>query len=378
MIFEIDWKLVIGNWKFKISMNNLSSKIHIVHIIPTLGIGGAERFVVDLIKHSDPNKFKFSVIVLKPIFDLQSELPSDCQVILVEKKGKISLNLISKIKKQLEILQPDIVHTHLFGGDVWGRVAAKKLKLPVVTTEHNLNLQESIFKHQIKECLRNYSDIYTAPSEAVADYLKKIYQVKKDIKVIRHGIELTKFLNNKKNNIQKIFRLLMLGRLTPQKGHRIVIKALVNLPEYDWKLEIVGSGPDEKKLKNLVNKNNLSNKITFYPATKTVLEVFQRNDIFLMPSLWEGLGITVMEAMTSGLLVVASNVDGLKELIVDAQTGYLLEAENVRIWQDKLRNIFEGKTEVDKIAKAGVEFAKNNFSIEKMVSEYEKVYQSLV
>lgn len=359
-------------------MNNLSSKIHVVHIIPTLGIGGAERFVIDLIKHSDPNKFKFSVIILKPIFDLQSELPNDCQVILVEKKGKISLRLVNKIKKQLEILQPDIVHTHLFGGDVWGRIAAKKLSLPVVTTEHNLNLQESLIKHQIKECLRNYSDVYTVPSEAVADYLKRIYRVEKEIKVIRHGIELTKFVNNKKINIQKTFKLLLLGRLIKQKGQSIVIQALANLKEYDWKLEIVGSGPDENKLKNLVNKNNLSDKITFYPATKNVSEFFQKNDIFLMPSLWEGLGIAAMEAMASGLLVVASNVDGLKELIVDTKTGYLISSEKSEAWKEKLQNILTGSLPIDGVTKAGAEFAKDNFGIEKMVSEYEKIYLSLL
>lgn len=359
-------------------MKNLLSKIHIVHIIPTLNFGGAERFVIDLVNNLDKDKFIVSIIVLKNEMPLREQLKSDVKVYLVEKKGKLSLNLIGKIEKKLKELKADIVHTHLFGGDVWGRIAAKKLTLPIVTTEHNINFQEGFLKQQIKKYLCNYSDIYTAPSKAVSDYLKNVYQVKKNIKVIRHGIDLSKFFVDKKVNLKKPYKLLMLGRLTKQKGQQIVIKALINLREYDWRLEIVGSGEEEKNLKDLVNKNNLTEKIIFYPATKNVLEVLQRNDILLMPSLWEGLGIVAMEAMGTGLLVVASRVDGLKELIEDNKTGYLVEVGEIKSWTEKIKEIFEQPAEMQKIIMAGKNYAQKNFSLLEMVKSYEKVYNELL
>jgi len=169
--------------------------IHVVHIIPALSFGGAERIIVDIINNSDPKNFKFSIIVFGTNNHLKKEIINQsAKVITVNKRGKISLHLFKDISKKLKELKPDIVHTHLFGADFWGRVAAKKLGLPVITTEHNFNDSEGVLKNLIKNILHNKTDVYTACSIAVKNYAIKKYSILADkIKVIDCAIDLNKF-----------------------------------------------------------------------------------------------------------------------------------------------------------------------------------------
>lgn len=355
------------------------NKIHVVHIIPTLGIGGAERFVVDLANNLDREKFTVSIIVLKNILSLQGQLKSDVKVYLVEKKGQLSLGLFFDLENKLRELKPDLVHTHLFGGDLWGRIAARKLYLPVVTTEHNLNYQENFCKHFIKKILRNYSDIYTSPSEAVAEYLQNTYQVtEKKIKIIRHGIELNKFLELAQIKLVSPFRLLMLGRLTKQKGHSVVFQVLAGLQDYDWRLAVVGSGEEKNNLEKLARELKIFERIDFQEAVPDILPILENSDILLMPSLWEGLGITIMEALAAGRLVVASAVGGISEILEDNRTGYLLPVGEVEAWQNKLKSIFDHPDEMQEIVEAGKNHACDNFSLSEMVRSYEDVYTNLL
>ena len=346
--------------------------IHIVHIIPALPFGGAERFLVDLINNSDPAKFKFSIITTREENPLQVEIKfPNVKVEIVPKRGKISWHLFKDIENKLKILQPDIVHTHLFTGDFWGRVAAKRLQIPVITTEHNINQTESWLHGLVKKCLKNYSEFYTCPSQAVKNYLESYYKITKPISLIRHGIELTKFSSIPKIELNKTIKFLILGRITKQKGHAVALQALAGLKDYDWQLEIVGSGELETEIKNKILELNLESRVKMLPATSEVVEVMKSHQILLVPSLWEGLGIVAMEAMASGRLVIASQVDGLPELIDNNKTGLLFTPGNVQALQAKLVWCFNNLSEVNNLAQAGRDYALTNFSVVEMTKKYE-------
>src|SRR3990167_8202223 len=162
----------------------MDTRKHIVHIIPTLRYGGAERIVVDLVNRMDKKKYRFTIVLFSHDHPLQSELV-EADIIIVQKKGKLSLSFIGDLTRTLRRLKPDLVHTHLFGADVWGRLAAHRLSLPIITTEHNINKQEGILKHLAKRWLRKSSMQYIAISDAVAGYMKYAYGIpSKQITVI--------------------------------------------------------------------------------------------------------------------------------------------------------------------------------------------------
>ncbi len=355
----------------------MKNNLHIVQIIPTLNFGGAERFVVDLINNCD-SAFQFSLITFFADHPLAKEINRQIAIKIVTKRGQISWPLFSDLEAELKKLQPDVVHTHLFGADLWGRVAAKRLGLPVVTTEHNLNHDEGILKHVIKRYLRGYSDVYTAPSKAVAEYMRQAYRIKNNIEVIQHGVELDKFLGLPDLKISSPVKFFILARLSKQKGHRLALQALDKLKNYEWQLEIIGEGEEKNFLLHLTKKFSLENRVKFLPFTHEVVEAIGRNQVFIFPSLWEGLGIVLMEVMAGGRAVVASRTGGIPEIINHGQTGWLVPPGDSEALAKVLENILQNPDQAEKIAQQGRSFAQDNFALAKTVKKYEKIYQSLV
>jgi glycosyltransferase involved in cell wall biosynthesis len=346
---------------------------HVVQIIPTLRFGGAEKAVVSTVNNLDPKKFRSSIILFFDDQPFAEKIRVDCPVYVIKKKGKISLHLFSDLKKVLQELKPDLVHTHLFGGDVWGRIAAKRLNIPVVTTEHNLNLSEGFIKNFVKRRLRSYSKKYIACSQAVVDYMKKVYKIK-DVIVIHYGIELDKLNTIKSVNFKNSVNFLILGRLTKQKGHSIALRALSELKDYDWQLKIVGSGEDDKKIENIIKKLNISDRVKMFPATDDVPGVLQKSDVMLVPSLWEGLGLVVMEGMSAGRVVIGAKVDGISELIRGGENGFLVSPNNKDEWKKVLRDLFADLEYYAKIAKQSQKFSKINFTTSRMIDKYTEIY----
>ncbi|MCF6276312.1 MAG: glycosyltransferase [Candidatus Magasanikbacteria bacterium] len=352
-------------------------KIHIVHIIPTLSFGGAERFVVDLANNYDENKFETTIIVLKNYTPLKKELKRSVRVITVKKKGKISFGLFKLLRKKLKILKPDVIHTHLFGGDFWGRVVAHKMGIPVVTTEHNINTDESFFKKRIKILLKNYSDVYTAPSKAVVEFMKKEYKLKKPVHKIRHGIKLERFAKIKPAKIKKNFKLLILGRLVEQKGHKNALSALVGLKDFKWHLTIVGDGEKKKEIISMSKKLGIFDRISIQKPTTNVPELLKNFNIMIIPSNWEGLGIVAMEAMASGRVVVASATGGLVEVVRNMENGLLFENGRYDDLRSRLHWLFSHPHSGEELAKSAKNFALHHFGVEEMVKKYEEIYLSL-
>jgi len=349
---------------------------HIVHIIPALPFGGAEKTIINLVNHSERTRFKYSIIVFSrhnPMAKLLKKGVADLRV--VEKKGKLDLGLFERIQGELAGLKPDLVHTHLFGADFYGRLAAKKLGLPVLTTEHNFNYGESWIKNEIKKWLSDKSDWYTAPSEAVKQYMIKRYGVNSaKISVIYPGIELDELSRFEPAKFKEPFKLLFVGRLTKQKGLPVVLQALTKLDKARWMLDVAGEGRDRASLELMCRKMNLTDRVKFLGSVSPMASAYQSADIVLIPSLWEGLGITALEGLASGRLVVASNTGGLPEVVQDGQTGCLAKSGDVADWAQKISWGFENIDQARLLAKAGHAYALNNFGVQKMTHQYEEVY----
>lgn len=354
-----------------------NKKIKIVHIIPTLSFGGAERFVIDLVNNSDESKFEHTIIIFKQRDGLADQLKADCRIILVPKKGKLSFSLFRELKKELKKQKPDIVHTNLFGANFWGRVVAHSLGIPVVTTEHGVNLNEPWFKNVLLRFLKNYSSVYISPSQATAGYMRRVYKITKDIKIINHGIGVDKFSIVSKLNKTVKYKILILGRLDLTKGQDIALKALSELKNYNWQLEIVGEGEDKNKIEKLIIDLNLQDRVNILPPTKDVVGVLQRNQIVLVPSRLEAFGLTAVEAMSAGRIVIASNAGGLAEVVKDGKTGFVAKAGDVNDFAKKIKFVFENFDKSIAIANNAQRLAVKEFSIKNMVEKYENIYQNL-
>lgn len=350
---------------------------HIVQIIPALGYGGAERMVVDLVNNSDSTKYRFTIIVFFDNLPLKALIKNNTKIILVEKKSKFDFAFLKRLKNKLSELNPDIIQGHLFAGDFWGRLTARSMNIPFLSTEHNLNYEDGWFKNYIKKIISTKQDYYTACSLAVSDYMRDVYKISNNVSVINNGIDLNRFINIVPTTSDKQIKFLMVGRLVKQKGQLYVLKALNNLKSYPWHLTIVGAGVEIKNLFDFVIQNNLTDRVTFADPTTQVEEFYREANVLLMPSIWEGLGVVVMEAMASGLLVLVSKSGGLQEIVKDKETGYLAVPGNVLNWEEKIRFIFENKKNISLVVKNARLYAKENFGIEKMVEKYAQLYSTI-
>jgi len=334
--------------------------------------------VVDLINNSDSDKYRFTVIVFFDNLPLKSLIKKNVEVILVEKKSQFDFSFLDRLQSKLKDLKPDLVHGHLFGGDFWGRLATHRLSVPFLTTEHNLNYADGFWKNFFKRVVSSKKDYYAACSMAVSDYMRSVYNIKKEIMVIYNGIDLDRFSHLPPVSWQEPISFLIVGRMEKQKGHLIALQALSNLKDYLWNLTIVGSGTEEGRIVEFIEKNNLSSRVSLVKPVTDIEKYYAQADVLLMPSLWEGLGVVPMEVMASGRLVLCSKVDGLREIVHDQETGFLANPKSLADWQEKIQYILENKNKCQPIIKNAQHYASENFGLEQMVDKYDKLFSLVI
>jgi len=366
-----------------------NNKIKIVYVIPTLDSGGAERFFVDLILNLDLDKFAPTFLLFKSGGLWLKELEeANIPIILLSKKYKIDLINFLKLFSNLKKIRPEIVHTQL-GGDFYGRIAAKILKVPVIiSTEQNLNPEEKFWPNLFKKFTSCLADSIIAISSAVKNDLVSRYNIKPDkIKIIPNGVNIKKFLNYSKTpdlpikNVTFPRKIILgtIGRLTKQKGQVILIKALAKLKNYDFECLIAGVGSLEESLNNKIKSLNLSGKVKLVGKINDVPNFLNSLDAFIFPSIWEGQGIVLLEAALAGLPIIASEVDGIKDLLSN-ETAYLTKVGDVEDLSSKIAWLLNNLDSVTVRSRSNKlrEEVINRYSIEKICAEYQKLYLSLL
>lgn len=352
---------------------------HIVHIIPTLNIGGAERFVVSLCTHTDTAKFRNTVITLWDNAPLAETLPEEVAHISFNIGTVGKLQRTKRLSALLQELQADIVHTHLFSADLWGRLAAKRLGLPVVTTEHNVNHAEPLHWRFIKRIMRRYTNRYTAPSLAVRSYMRHAYGIRqKHIKIIPHGIDTARFADIAPATFEKPYQLLVIGRLVEQKGHRVLIDALSQLEDVPVELTVVGEGVLERGLKAYATEQRVADRITWAGAVLDVVPVYAAADVVIIPSLWEGFGLVALEALASERAVIASDIDGLAENITHGETGMLVPAGDADALAEAIQTAVLDTSKLQTLAATGRTAVQESGDIRHMGAAYTKLYQQML
>lgn len=337
--------------------------------------------LLDLARGLDSERFEVKVATVVAGGPLEEEFQAaGVPVRIFKKKSKLGFGVIWQIRKYLWAEAPDIVHTHLFGGDTWGRAAAILARVPVIiSTEHNTNLDEGWVKRKVKKFLSFFTKKIIAVSEAVKNYSVTHDKISaKKIAVIRNGIDLRKFSSLPEKDFGDPPVIGVVGRLEEQKGHKYLFEALNLIKTIPWILWVVGDGSRKNNLERLAKDLNLRERIIFLGARRNVPEILSKIDIVVMPSLWEGLGIAALEAAAAGKPIVASRVGGIPEIISDGETGILVEPGNVKSLADGLEHVLLGKIDAKDMGARAKEMVREKFSVEKMVEEYEMLYEELV
>jgi glycosyltransferase involved in cell wall biosynthesis len=169
-------------------------------------------------------------------------------------------------------------------------------------------------------------------------------------------------------------------RLVPLKGLVDLIRAvaILNMDFRHLRLEIAGTGPEREDLETEASRLGLKDQVRFLGWQRDLSPIFQKWDVFAMPSLEEGFGMAALEAMAEGLPVVATCVGGLPEVIEDCRTGYLVPPSDIAALAGRLRLLILDPERRKTMGAAGRERARNHFSVHRMVAEIQAIYDSLV
>ncbi len=362
----------------------MSKKIKILQILPSLTKAGAEQVVFNLLNNLNQDKYELGLLLFKDNDEgktwKQILANKNIQVKCLKKRCLFDFFNFYQIIRHLYSFKPDIVHTHL-GGDIYGRLAAKMVGIKIiVSTEHNINRQEKYSALQLKKITAKFAKKIFAVSQAVAQDANKRYKLKTEqLAIVYNGIDLSNFIsNNLEIKPKPVLTVGTLSRLTQQKGLNVLIEAVSQSKHNDFIVKIAGQGELKADLENQIKQLNLSNRVSLIGPVKAA-DFLSAIDIFVFPSLWEGLGLSLLEAGAMCKVVIASDVDGIKE-IVNEKSGFLFkvgQAEDLAKQLDKVIDNFYVPLVQEKANNLNIKI-KTDFSLEKMIITYDNWYHKLI
>jgi glycosyltransferase involved in cell wall biosynthesis len=344
-----------------------TKKIRVLQCIRQGQIGGGETHLLTLVQNIDRTKYQPIILSFTdgPMVTKLAEMNFRTHVIHSEKPFDTAI--WKKVKALLLHEEIELVHCH--GTRAMSNVfkPARSLKIPIIYSIHGWSFhddQNSLVKRikiWIEQFLTSRANVNISVSESNMQSGKKLMPFLKAI-VINNGIDQFKFNPGQqfKNIRQEIkvdvsaILLIFIARFTAHKQPLSLIKAFSGAIKHKPALHLlmVGEGDQTNKALQMVKEMGIENNIHFLPFRQDVPDLLAAADIFILPSLWEGLPIGLIEAMSMGKAVIATNVDGSKEIVKDRQNGLLIDTNGL----------------VENLTKAILELNENE-SLRKILSE---------
>jgi glycosyltransferase involved in cell wall biosynthesis len=352
--------------------------MRVLQIINSLAIGGAERLVVDTIPLNDPS-IKTDVLLIKQTDSpFENELKEKNVDIFYLKRNAYNPLLIYDIMKYMR--KYDLIHAHLFPTLYWVGIAkllSFRNKIKIVFTEHSTtNRRRSHFLLKwTDKFIYNIYDRLIAISPKVKEALS-CYLKNDNIITINNGIDIQKF--NKVNihdikaelGLDQVSLLTQVANFKKSKDQVTSIKSVKLIPE-DYHLILVGDGELRLECEVLAKKLGVSHRVHFLGKRSDISDILLLSDIVIVSSNWEGFGLAAVEGMAAQKPVIASNVDGLNDVVDGA--GVLFERGNYEELSLIIRKLCEDKEYYTEIAEKCYRRA-HDYDINKMKKELIKAY----
>jgi glycosyltransferase involved in cell wall biosynthesis len=369
-------------------------KIKILECIRQGQIGGGESHLLSLVENIDRNIYEPVILSFTdgPMIDRLKEMNILTYIIPTEKP--FDIRVWKKVAALLLKEKVDIVHCH--GSRAMSNVfkAAKKVKVPLVYTIHGWSFHED--QHPLlkrvrimgEKFLTARADLNIAVSESNMQTGSTNFSHFKAI-VINNGINQQKFNPAKKfknirqeiNISEQSILLLFIARFTFQKQPLSLIKSFAQAQKYNPALQLlmVGDGEEKMKAHEIVKQLQLEDKVHFLPFRQDVPDLLAACDIFVLPSLWEGLPIGLLEAMSMGKSVIATNVDGTMEVVKNDFNGLLIETSNlVDNLTEAINNLSANVDLRKRLAENALQTVTDNFNATTMTRKIEKEYSKII
>ena len=300
------------------------------------------------------------------------------------------LALSSKLVDMVKVHKIDILHVHYAIPHAYAAYMAKKMLheegiiLPIVTTLHGTDItlvgSHPFYKTAVTFSI-NKSDAVTSVSQSLKEDTQRLFNTKKEIKVIPNFIDIDKYQNNFKSCDRDLLAqpnervITHVSNFRPVKRISDVIEIFYKIQkEVPSKLMMVGEGPERKNAEQLCKTYQIEDKVVFLGNSNEVNKILCFSDLFLLPSQTESFGLAALEAMASGVPVISSNSGGIPEVNIEGVSGFLSPVGALDEMAENALKIIKDKDVLIRFKK-GAQLTSNKFDIQKIVPFYEAIYE---
>jgi sugar transferase (PEP-CTERM/EpsH1 system associated) len=366
-------------------------RIRILHVVDSLSVGGLENGVVTLINALDDHIFRNSICCLRNTGGLQDRL-RDPHVKVHELHQKLKDNLLFKMKNILVQEKIDIIHSNGYGTFFDSAIGAQLAGTPfMVHCVHGIYWRDMVKMKLRRRLLQRFLALQADKLYAVADFLREYYLrvvgvSPRRISIIYNGVDVEKYsplsqIEQRKNKVRLGFPadeivIGSVGTLYWVKDPETLLEAahLVLRQRDDVSFLWVGDGPLKERLQTRAREYGIDRKVLYLGSRDDVSDVLAAVDIFALPSLTEGLSYSILEAMASGLPVVATQVGGNAELIQNQRTGFLVPTRNPEMMANQLLRLISNRSLRLDMGMKARQRVEQNFNLSDMVQRYQKMY----
>lgn len=289
-----------------------------------------------------------------------------------------------ELKKHFRSLAPDIIHLHSSKAGTLGRLAARDLSVPVIFTAHGWAFTEGVspVRRALYICIEKALARLSAHIITVSEYDRAL--------AIKAGVGnealITTIHNGIADDCREIgiksnegpVRLIMVARFDTPKRQRDLLLALSKLPSQDWTAEFVGSGPTLAKAREFAREQQLLDRVIFSGACDDVPDRLQNAHVFVLVSDWEGLPLSILEAMRAKLPVIASKVGGVPEAVMDGETGLLVDRGDTHSLAIAIKRLITQPGMRESMGMAGRTRFDTEFTFQTMMAKTLSIYNSAI
>jgi sugar transferase (PEP-CTERM/EpsH1 system associated) len=367
----------------------------VFHVVFRFDTGGLENGVVNLINHMPAHAYRHAVLALTEVTDFRERiLRSDVEFISLRKPPGHGVWQYPKLFKLFRQLRPAIVHSRNLAA-LEAQVPAWAAGVPVrIHGEHGLDMADldgsNVTYQRVRRFYKPFVQHYMALSRDLADYLvEKVRVPQTNITQVYNGVDTNRFYPAS-NGPQPIagcpvdpaqhWLVGTVGRMQSVKDQVMLanafVQALVLAPklQHRMRLVMVGEGPLRAKAQAVLNAAGLG-ALAWLPGERSdVADIMRGLHAFALPSLGEGISNTILEAMASGLPVVATAVGGNADLVIKGQTGYIVPSAHPQVMALRLVELASSPERARSLGQAGRQRVQATFSMQAMVATYQRVY----
>ena len=380
---------------------NTERKAKILHIYKFLHDGGTERYIHTLISRMNQDRFSFRICCLMergseaeafendgfPVYNLNFR-PGLSPAVLPG-------NLIQLVRlvRLIRRIGVDVIHTHDNQPAAYARIAAWLSGVPIVyVTLHCDYTWLSPAQHRINQFLASLTTRFFAVSDWVRDISSTRDRIPQEkYNVIHNGVNFASPATQelvahyrKHWNLDPATRVIgNVGSLLHLKGQDLLIEAFASIAEDfpDACLFVIGSEREhqpgiKQSLIELATRYGIEDRVVFTGSRSDVLDILNIFEVYAMPSRFEGFGLSLLEAICAGVPAIISDIPALTEVCDNGKYALSFRSEDAQDLADKLRYALDNRDEMKRLGKIASQYARQTFSIEKMVAEYERFYEA--